>query len=79
MSCNPGKVQVLGISEIGAKKFFVLRMLQGRNSDWAGRPFFAKYDPDAIWMDDLVPAFEEKFFFEDELRSMTEMALSKTA
>jgi KamA family protein len=79
MSCNPGKVQVLGISEIGNQKFFVLRMLQGRNSNWAGRPFFAKYDPKAIWMDDLVPAFEDKFFFEDELRSMAETGLSKTA
>ncbi len=44
-----------------------LRFLQGRNSDWVHRPFFAKYDPKAIWFDDLVPAFgEEKFFFTDE-------------
>lgn len=79
MSCNPGKVQVLGISEINSVKYFVLRMLQGRNSDWTGRPFFAKYDPGAIWMDDLIPAFEEKFFFEDELKLMEEINLDKTA
>jgi L-lysine 2,3-aminomutase len=79
MSCHPGKVQVLGVSEIGEKKYFVLRMLQGRNPDWAGRPFFARYDENAIWMDDLKPAFEEKFFFEDELKLMEESGLGKTA
>ncbi|HRG00523.1 MAG TPA: lysine 2,3-aminomutase [Bacteroidia bacterium] len=68
MSCTPGKVQVLGISEIKGEKIFVLRMLQGRNPDWVAKPFFAKYDEKAIWMDELKPAFgEEKFFFEDEL------------
>ncbi|CAN5457998.1 hypothetical protein BH10BAC1_BH10BAC1_21400 [soil metagenome] len=68
MSCTPGKVQVLGISEIKGKKVFVLRMLQGRNPDWVGKPFFAAYNKNAIWMDELKPTFgEEKFFFEDEL------------
>lgn len=68
MSCTPGKVQVLGISEVNGEKIFVLRMLQGRNPDWVAKPFFAKYDKDAIWMDELKPAFgENKFFFEDEL------------
>lgn len=71
MSCTPGKVQILGVSEIKGKKVFVLRMLQGRNPDWVARPFFAKYNPDAIWIDDLKPAFDEdKFFFEDELELM---------
>ena len=71
MSCTPGKIQLLGISEIKGEKVFVLRMLQGRNSDWVARPFFAKYDPKAIWLTDLKPAFgEEKFFFEDELESL---------
>ena len=71
MSCTPGKVQILGVSDIKGEKIFVLRMLQGRNPNWIAKPFFAKYDPNAIWMDDLKPAFgEEKFFFEDELKSM---------
>ena len=66
MSCEPGKVQVLGVQKIKGEKVFVLNFLQGRNSDWVGRPFFARYNPDAIWLDDLEPAFgEEKFFFED--------------
>ena len=45
-------------------------MIQGRNPDWVNRPFFAKYDPHAHWMDDLEPAFSDKFFFEDELEEM---------
>lgn len=65
MSCNPGKVEVLGIREIKGEEVFVLRMLQGRDPEWCYEPFFAKYDPDAVWIDDLVPAFgEERFFFE---------------
>lgn len=68
MSCTPGKVQVLGVSEIKGEQVFVLRMLQGRNPDWVAKPFFAKYDEKAIWMDELRPAFDEdKFFFEEEL------------
>lgn len=68
MSCTPGKVQILGISEIKGEKVFVLRMLQGRNPDWIARPFFAKYNKDAIWMDELKPAFgDSQFFYENEL------------
>ncbi|HQQ95332.1 MAG TPA: lysine 2,3-aminomutase [Bacteroidia bacterium] len=68
MSCEAGKIQVLGVSEINGDKVFVLRMLQGRNPDWAARPFFAKYDKHAVWIDDLKPAFGEKtFFFDKEL------------
>lgn len=66
MSCIPGKVQFLGVSEINNKKVFVLRFLQGRNPNWVARPFFAKYDTNAIWMDTLKPAFADKFFFEEE-------------
>jgi len=66
MSCTPGKVQILGVSEINQEKVFVLRFIQGRNPDWVARPFFAKYDENAIWMDTLKPAVETKFFFEDE-------------
>jgi len=74
MSCTPGKVEILGIREIPLhgkmEKVFVLQMIQGRNPDWVNRPFFAKYDPKARWMDDLKPAFGNKFFFEDELEDL---------
>ena len=69
MSATPGKVMVDGFTTINGKKVMALRFLQGRNPDWVNRPFFAKYDENAIWLDDLEPAFEEKFFFEDELNS----------
>jgi L-lysine 2,3-aminomutase len=66
MSANPGKVQVVGVSQIKGKKVFVLNFLQGRDPDWVGRPFFAEYNENALWLDDLKPAFdEESFFFED--------------
>jgi L-lysine 2,3-aminomutase len=65
MSCEPGKIQVLGVQEIIGEKVYVLRFLQGRNAKWVNIPFFARYDPKATWFDQLKPAFgEEKFFFE---------------
>lgn len=67
MSATPGKVQVDGIATIQGKKVIVLRFLQGRNPDWVSKPFFAEYNENAVWLDDLKPAFEDKFFFEDEL------------
>ncbi len=68
MSTTPGKVQVLGVSEVKGEKVIVLRFLQGRNPDWVARPFFAKYDNNALWFNELKPAFgEDRFFFEDEL------------
>jgi len=79
MSATPGKVQVLGISEVHGKKVMTLRFLQGRNHDWVARPFFAEYDEEAIWLDDLKPAFgEEKFFFENELKEIFNEHLDKT-
>ena len=71
MSAEPGKVQVLGKTEIKGEEVFALRFIQGRNSDWAHRPFFAKYDEEAIWLDDLKPAFDEdEFFYEEEYRKL---------
>ena len=65
MSADPGKVQVLGANRIHGEDVFVLRFIQARNPAWVGRPFFAKFDENAIWVDDLSPAFgREKFFFE---------------
>ena len=67
MSATPGKVLVDGVATINGKKIIVLKLLQGRNPDWVSKPFFAEFDENAIWLDDLKPAFEKKFFFEDEL------------
>ena len=71
MSSTPGKIQILGVSEIRGEKVFVLRFLQGRNPDWVARPFFARFDPEATWLNMLQPAFgEQQFFFEDELETL---------
>lgn len=68
MSATPGKVIIDGVARINGEKVFVLRFLQARNADWVGRPFFAKYDDEATWLDELEPAFGERtFFFEPEL------------
>jgi len=68
MSCTPGKVRIIGTTKIKGEKSFVLEFIQGRNSNWACRPFFAKYDEKAVWMTDLRPAFgNENFFFEEDL------------
>ena len=70
MSAEPGKVHVVGKAEVNGQEVFVLNFIQGRESDWVDKPFFAKYDEKAIWLDDLEPAFAEEFFFEPELRAM---------
>ncbi len=68
MSATPGKVLVDGVARVHGEKVFVLKLLQARNPDWVGRPFFARYDAKAIWLDDLRPAFGERaFFFEKNL------------
>jgi len=75
MSANPGKIQILGVVKIHGKRYFNLQFVQGRNPDWVGRPFFAKYDEKAIWIDDLYPALgEEEFFFEEYLTRTNEVA-----
>ncbi len=71
MSATPGKVRIEGVAEIKGEKVFVLNFLQARNPDWVKRPFFAEYDENATWLDELIPAFgEEEFFFDEELADM---------
>jgi KamA family protein len=67
MSAFPGKIVIDGIVTIGGEKVFALQFLQARDPDWVRRPFYAKFDPQATWFDQLRPAFgEDKFFFERE-------------
>jgi KamA family protein len=80
MSCGPGKIEVQGISEIQGEKVIVLRFIQGRNPDWAYRPFFARFDEHAAWYDQLTPAFTEReFFFESEYRALSQCAMHRIA
>ena len=73
MSATPGKVQMIGITELDGQKVMVLRFLQGRNPDWVQIPFLAKYDEKAIWLDELKPVTGDKFFFEEELQEKMKM------
>ncbi len=67
MSAFPGKVAIDGVVTINGEKLFALQFLQARNPDWVRKPFFARYDANATWLDHLKPAFgKEKFFFETE-------------
>ncbi|MFC0865323.1 KamA family radical SAM protein [Sphaerimonospora cavernae] len=65
MSATPGKVCVDGVVELSGEKVFALHLIQCRDSSLVNQPFFAKYDPEAIWLDDLEPAFADRFPFED--------------
>lgn len=74
MSANPGKVQVLGVTEVNGEKVFVLNFLQARNKEWVGHPFFATFDEHAEWLTDLKPAFgDSEFFYTSEFRKMLKM------
>jgi L-lysine 2,3-aminomutase len=66
MSATPGKVCVDGITEIAGQRVFVLHMIQARDPSLVGRPFFAHFDPDAVWISDLEPAFADRFPFASE-------------
>ncbi|MDE5094061.1 MAG: lysine 2,3-aminomutase [Trichodesmium sp. St11_bin5] len=71
MSALPGKVAIDGVAEIAGEKVFVLSFLQGRDPDWYKRPFFASFNPDATWLNNLKPAFgEDKFFYENQLEEI---------
>ena len=64
MSATPGKVCVDGVTEVAGVKVFVLHMIQARDPDLVGTPFFARFDPAACWLTDLEPVFADRFPFE---------------
>ncbi len=71
MSCTPGKIRIAGVTEINGEKVIAMDFIQGRNSNWTAKPFFAEYNDKAQWIDELTPAFDmENFFFEEELAEM---------
>ena len=75
MSAGPGKVCIIGVSNVHGEKVFVLNFIQGRVPEWVGKPFFAKYDPKALWLSDLVPAFGEKeFFYQKEYQKLLKVS-----
>lgn len=66
MSTFYGKVVISGVETVAGEKVFVLQLLQARDPSWVLRPFFARYDSEATWFDQLIPAFgASHFFFQD--------------
>ncbi|THF63969.1 lysine 2,3-aminomutase [Pseudothauera nasutitermitis] len=77
MSASPGKVEIQGVTEVAGEKVIALRFIQGRNPDWVQRPFFARYDEEATWLNHLQPAFgERKWFWEDEYAAIRDAKLA---
>ena len=75
MSASPGRVVVVGVKSVHGEKVFVLKFLQARDPEWVGKTFFARFNPEATWLDDLEPAFgKQEFFFEAQLREMKAQA-----
>ena len=77
MSASPGKVEIQGVTDFHGERVFVLRFIQARNPEWVQRPFFAAYDPDATWLDDLLPAGgAERFPYEEEYEALCAAAVA---
>jgi KamA family protein len=66
MSATPGKVCIDGVTEIAGERVFALHMIQARDPSLVGIPFFARFDPDAVWLSDLRPAFADRFPFDPD-------------
>ena len=73
MSATPGKVCVDGITELAGQQVFVLHMIQARDPSLVGKPFFAKFDPDATWISDLEPAFADGWPWDPEPGAMPDL------
>ena len=67
MSMKHGKIHVIGITNIGDQKRFVLEYIQAREPSLIRTPFFARFNPEATWFNDLEPAQEsDRTFFNGE-------------
>ena len=61
MSATPGKVAIDGVATVGGERLFVLRLLQARQPELVGRPFFARWSSTAAWLDQLEPALADRW------------------
>lgn len=62
MATDMGKVVVEGEARIAGEHVFVLSFIQARDPAWCRRPFLARYDPTATWLDQLEPALGDAAF-----------------
>jgi KamA family protein len=60
MSATPGKVLVDSVTEVAGRRVFALHYVQSRDPELVGKTFFAEFDPEATWFDQLKPTFEEQ-------------------
>lgn len=68
MSAFPGKVHLVGVTQVADERVFVLQFLQARRREWVRRPFFAEFDETATWFDQLKPCLgRSQFFFQREI------------
>lgn len=81
MSAWPGKILISGITGFGENKKFVLKFIQSRVPELINKPFFAKFDPEATWLDELEiePPMKEHLenmagYFEEDDMEIDEVA-----
>lgn len=73
ISAHPGKVQMLGVSEVRGEKTMTLRFSQGCNPHWIYQPFLARNDEDALRLDDIPPhSVSRSFYLRKSLSKGTE-------
>lgn len=53
MSCNIGKVRIVGITEFNNEKYFILDFIQSPNCSSIKNPVLVRYNAQATWIDDL--------------------------
>jgi KamA family protein len=68
MSCDPGKIHVVGTLELNGERFFVLTFLQERMKTMKGETFLARYSEEATWVNELQLGFSAEYFDEYNLK-----------
>ena len=80
MSAFPGKVRILGVTNISDEPVFILEYLQARQPELVRIPFFAKYDAEATWFDQLQPfTGNDRPFFEERPKQVLSDLIDLTA
>jgi hypothetical protein len=77
MSTSQGKVLVDGVTTVNGEAVFVLKFIQARERNLVNRVFLAKFDPEAVWIDQLQSASDgDAVFFEKEIFLLPRLAES---
>ncbi len=71
MSTKLGKILIDGIITRNSRKYFVLKYIQSRTPELVNKVFLAKYNQNAVWINDLEPATKsDEFYFAYDERHM---------